>query len=179
MTWNDEDYQPAEGMYPCISIQQPFASFIKFGVKSIELRGWSTKYRGPILIHAGKAWYGQKNTNKASEQIGERNAGILACKFHMPGPDEILTDGSTFYPRGGLVAIAYLVRVAHFTAVSWETLRDAHRSNGPFDPREYGWLLENVSGIEPHVPYPGQQKIFHVPAEMIPADIMPAFTKTV
>ena len=48
MTWNAEDYQPAEGMYPCISIQQPFASFIKFGVKSIELRGWSTKYRGPM-----------------------------------------------------------------------------------------------------------------------------------
>jgi len=149
MTWNAEDYQgwkvedyhPAEGMYPCISIQQPFASFILFRAKTIELRSWATKYRGPILIHAGKAWYGQKNTTKLSEQIGERNAGALACKLHMPDPDEILTNGESFYPRGGIVGIATLVRVAHFTALSWETLRDAHRSTGPFDEHEFGALL--------------------------------------
>ncbi|MBP7632493.1 MAG: ASCH domain-containing protein [Acidimicrobiales bacterium] len=38
-----------------LTIRQPWASLIAAGVKTIETRSWSTKYRGPIAIHAGKA----------------------------------------------------------------------------------------------------------------------------
>lgn len=38
-----------------LTIRQPWASLIAEGVKTIETRSWSTKYRGPIAIHAGKA----------------------------------------------------------------------------------------------------------------------------
>lgn len=37
-----------------LSLWQPWASLIALGVKTIETRGWSTKYRGPLLIHAAK-----------------------------------------------------------------------------------------------------------------------------
>jgi hypothetical protein len=33
-----------------LSVQQPYASFIAQGLKTIEIRKWSTKYRGPIMI---------------------------------------------------------------------------------------------------------------------------------
>ena len=36
-----------------LTIQQPWASVITMGVKTIETRSWSTKYRGPLAIHAG------------------------------------------------------------------------------------------------------------------------------
>ena len=36
------------------TIKQPFASLILEGLKEYEFRTWKTKYRGPILIHAGK-----------------------------------------------------------------------------------------------------------------------------
>jgi hypothetical protein len=36
-----------------ICIHQPWAHFIVKGFKDIENRSWKTKYRGPILIHAG------------------------------------------------------------------------------------------------------------------------------
>lgn len=36
-----------------ISIRQPWAWLIVNGFKNIENRTWQTKYRGPILIHAG------------------------------------------------------------------------------------------------------------------------------
>lgn len=40
-----------------ISIRQPFASLIACGEKTIELRSWPTKYRGPILVISGaKPW---------------------------------------------------------------------------------------------------------------------------
>lgn len=38
-----------------LTIRQPWASLIAHGVKTIETRSWSTKYRGPLAIHAGKA----------------------------------------------------------------------------------------------------------------------------
>ena len=39
-----------------LTIRQPWASLIAAGVKTIETRSWSTKYRGPLAIHAGKQW---------------------------------------------------------------------------------------------------------------------------
>ena len=37
-----------------ITIKQPWATLIKEGYKEYEFRTWKTKYRGEILIHAGK-----------------------------------------------------------------------------------------------------------------------------
>lgn len=38
-----------------ITIKQPFATLIAEGLKKYEFRTWKTKYRGDILIHAGKS----------------------------------------------------------------------------------------------------------------------------
>lgn len=38
-----------------ITIKQPFATLIKEGYKEYEFRTWKTKYRGEVLIHAGKS----------------------------------------------------------------------------------------------------------------------------
>lgn len=43
-----------DAILKAISILQPRASLIACGAKKIETRGWSTSYRGPIAIHAGK-----------------------------------------------------------------------------------------------------------------------------
>ena len=37
-----------------ITIKQPWATLIAEGYKEYEFRTWRTKYRGDILIHAGK-----------------------------------------------------------------------------------------------------------------------------
>lgn len=37
-----------------LSVQQPWASLLAEQVKPIELRGWSTKFRGEVLIRASK-----------------------------------------------------------------------------------------------------------------------------
>ena len=37
-----------------ITIKQPYATLIAEGLKEYEFRTWKTKYRGEILIHAGK-----------------------------------------------------------------------------------------------------------------------------
>lgn len=39
-----------------LSVRRPWAQLIATGAKRIENRTWSTDYRGPILIHASKAF---------------------------------------------------------------------------------------------------------------------------
>ena len=40
-----------------ITIRQPYAELIARGVKRVENRTWSSKYRGPLAIHAGTAFF--------------------------------------------------------------------------------------------------------------------------
>jgi hypothetical protein len=39
-----------------LSIRQPWAWLIIAGHKDVENRTWSTRHRGPLLIHAGTNW---------------------------------------------------------------------------------------------------------------------------
>ena len=39
-----------------ISMTQPWATLVAIGVKSIDTRSWRTWYRGPLLIHAARAF---------------------------------------------------------------------------------------------------------------------------
>lgn len=50
-----------------ISIRQPWASLIVTGLKDVENRTWSTRYRGPILIHAS-----QRADSIASDEMERR-----------------------------------------------------------------------------------------------------------
>lgn len=38
-----------------LTLHQPWASLVALGVKTIETRSWSTKYRGQLVIHAGRS----------------------------------------------------------------------------------------------------------------------------
>jgi hypothetical protein len=38
----------------CLSVNQPWATLIMLGHKQYETRTWSTRYRGPLAIHASK-----------------------------------------------------------------------------------------------------------------------------
>ena len=39
----------------CLSVRQPWASMIARGEKTIEVRTWSTHYRGPLVICVSKS----------------------------------------------------------------------------------------------------------------------------
>lgn len=62
-----------------ITIKQPFASLIAEGIKEYEFRTWKTKYRGDILIHAGKGV--DKKAMKKFEQYNlEYPSGCIIAK---------------------------------------------------------------------------------------------------
>lgn len=40
--------------YAALSVKQPWANLIASGRKNLEIRSWSTSYRGPLLICSSK-----------------------------------------------------------------------------------------------------------------------------
>lgn len=68
-----------------IVVRQPYAELIALGIKTIELRTWSTAYRGPLAIVAGR-------------QLHRKRPRYWGSKG----------DGAQF-PRGRVVAVVALI----------------------------------------------------------------------
>lgn len=86
-----------------LSIRQPYAYLILAGIKRIENRGWTTKYRGPLLIHASLRWH-------------DRSVQSIEVRHGLHIPREL--------PLGGIVGIVDLIDVV-------EQSNDPH-FEGPF-----------------------------------------------
>lgn len=58
-------------------VQQPWASLIADGTKTLEVRSWSTSYRGPVAIVAGRRW---SNHDAAARWLDRRHepVGVVA-----------------------------------------------------------------------------------------------------
>ena len=159
-------------MMKAITIWQPWASLLATGAKRYETRGWATKYRGPIAIHAAA-----RNPIKIPHDDDLRKfaeqAGIA------PWAD---------LPRGAVIAMAELVNVWHIVyhpgtdvdtarhiPVGAESLttnkHDPHFNDffvpteaeiafGDWTPGRYAWELANVKLITP-VPVKGKQGLLN------------------
>ena len=126
-----------------ISVKQPWAALIVAGLKSIEIRTWPTRRRGPVLIHAGKV---------ADErpEVWERIAT----------PD--LRDAAAL--RGGIVGVANLIACKGYTsAKSFAADTDLHLNDpGWFaPPRLYGFVFLDIRALD-FYPLVGQTLFFRV-----------------
>lgn len=59
-----------------LSIKQPFASLICWGIKPVENRSQKTNIRGTVLIHAGAQWYDGAKNNSYSILTPEQKATL-------------------------------------------------------------------------------------------------------
>ena len=111
-----------------ITIKQPFATLIAEGYKEYEFRTWRTKYRGEILIHAGKGI--DKKAMKKYEYLNLK------------------------YPLGCIIAKATLtdcikiddnarVMLKAIKSPCYDWLKDYTDWNG------FGFKLENIQKIKP------------------------------
>ena len=126
-----------------LSVKQPWAALLVAGLKSVEVRTWSTRRRGRVLIHAGKV-------------IDARPAGWAL----ITTPE--LLDLARF--RGGVVGVADLADcVAYPTAEAFTADAERHR-NAPdwFRPEGlFGFVFQNARPIAYHA-CPGRTLFFAV-----------------
>jgi hypothetical protein len=124
----DQDELPPTGAapraIPVLTLHQPWASLIALGVKTIETRSWSTKYRGPLAIHAGKkVVYGPVGDHYAEVAFSDvRHVEDCDCESGEIAPSCVrgattrpcLTKGGQsplILPLGAVVATCTLVDV--------------------------------------------------------------------
>lgn len=130
-----------------LTICQPFAHLIARGVKRVENRTWSTSYRGPLAIHAGKsmAWTNQATVDRWVEW----------------------GDPMAF---GAVVGMAKLIDVLHIDKIksgdcedSYPWLHAHEHVSGP-----WCWVLGDVVRIAP-VKWKGAQGFWDLPDEIVGA----------
>lgn len=117
-----------------ISIRQPWAWLIVNGYKPVENREWPTKYRGPVLIHAG-----QTLARRHYEDLELDMA--VRLRIALPAYEDL--------PRGGVVGVA--------TIVDCVTEFDSPFFTGPF-----GFVLKDARPL-PFQPFKGKLGFFDVP----------------
>lgn len=112
-----------------ITIKEPFATLIAEGYKEYEFRTWKTKYRGEILIHAGKGF-----DKEAMKKFAFLNLN---------------------YSPGKIIAIVNLpncLKIDDEARKMLETKNDKYVYSSVINDKNwdgYGFKLENVTKIKP------------------------------
>jgi len=125
-----------------LTICQPYAELIARGEKRVENRSWPTRYRGQLLIHAGKSreWLSGDGSHPAD------NYGIPLPAMQF----------------GALIAIATLVdclwisriRAGLYDAL-YPWLRDHEHTEG-----DVCWVLTDVRRLSAPIPCRGAQGLW-------------------
>ena len=119
-----------------ITLWQPWASLIAYGIKTRETRSWRFPVRmlsERIAIHAAKRPY---------DLEGGFNLPLLL-------PAEAFDEHGTL-PRGAVVATARLAGFMPTTAVTADPY-------GDYTPGRWAWLLEDIERVDPPVAARGYQ----------------------
>ncbi len=128
-----------------LSIHQPWAWAILQAGKTVENRTWSTKYRGPLLVHASKsrASYDREKTLDWKTLYG----------VDLPPWEELVT--------GAVVGVVDVVDCVSPT--SSRAIRLNPWTEGPVC-----WVLANPRPLAQPVSFRGAQLLFEVADELIP-----------
>ena len=126
-----------------ISVKQPWAALLVAGVKTVEVRTWATRARGPVLIHAAKT------ADDRPEGWALVNAPELQALAAL---------------RGGIIGRADLASCVRYrTAEAFAAAAEAHRNAAEwFRPAGlFGFVFQNLRPIAYHA-CPGRTLIFTV-----------------
>ena len=153
-----------------ITLWQPWASLLACGAKKYETRGWETRYRGPIAIHAAKKGFAPY---ACELPIGFTDAAI---SVFWPGVFDLCTvvDSWDELPRGAIVATAELVccraiyknRYDGVTHILDDTdagicIEGNELLFGDWTPGRYAWEFANVKMLDEPIPAKGKQGLWN------------------
>lgn len=131
-----------------LTLYQPYATAIALGLKRFETRGWATKHRCMIAIHAATAMPTWAKEFAATEVALGRIPSRL--------------------PLGAVVCIADLVEVVP-SAVAFLDTDAIERLYGDFSAGRFAWRLDNIQVLVEPCFVKGRQGIWEWPA---PKDVL-------
>lgn len=134
-----------------ISLWEPWASAIYYGLKQNETRHWSVDFRGPLAICAAK-------TTLHRDFIFHP---LVAKYFQAKG----VYRRTQLFP-GKCVATAELVDCRPTENLD---LTAMERAFGNYEPGRFAWILHNIRPLAKPFDFKGKQGFFPVPDELIEA----------
>ena len=148
-----------------LTLHQPWASLVAWGVKRYETRPRPLSYRGPLAIHAAKAW------SPADEVVTVALLQELAKLGALSA--ETLRDVSGRAHRGCVVAVADLVSCERMVegdspvgplrdTIGVDSESEVERLCGDWRPGRYAYRLENVRRLDVPIPARGKQGLWRV-----------------
>jgi hypothetical protein len=129
-----------------LSMTQPWAQAIFLGYKHFETLSWSTKYRGPLLIHAAK--------------------GFPKHARDFAQTERALGRGLSRLPFGAIIGKVDLVEIWRVEDLEQlpGRLTGLERLYGDYSPGRYAWELANPVFFPPF-PHRGALGLFNVAVE--------------
>lgn len=144
-----------------LTLWQPWASAIPLGLKSIETRSWSTRYRGLLAIHA---------SSRVSHLPRRARTLFGNFKVERDGSGLLLRGGRLAWPYrmplGAVVAIVSLQDCVPVEAVR-NTISEVEHAFGDYSDRRYAWLFRNVLPIPDPIECNGRQGLWTLPQEVL------------
>lgn len=134
-----------------LAIKQPWAEAITDGIKDIENRSWQTAFRGPVLIHASKAFDEDEETAYYDLVI---RRGIKPLDKGSAGRLLRLVDRAA-ERCGGIVGVAEIVDCVSSSESAWFV-------------GEFGFVLANARAID-LIPCRGMLGFFDPPPDVVKA----------
>ena len=145
-----------------ISLWQPWAHLIAIGAKGYETRGWSTRYRGPMAIHAAKHW----TVRMAVQCYQEPFFAILTrAGIRFPARCDRYNPARLGLAFGAVIAVADLVDVKPTEDVV-PYLGPGEIAFGDFSHGRHAWQYENVIRLPEPIPCAGRRGLFTLPADV-------------
>jgi hypothetical protein len=167
-----------------LTLWQPWASLVAVGAKRVETRGWSTRHRGPLAIHAAASiprearWSMAPAAGFGGSPI--RDALVAAGYQITQDRRRVIHD----LPTGVVVATARLVDVVPTAELLWTDIgwpdsegwhqradrvtwaHDAQHPFGDFRTGRYAWLLDDLQPLDEPVPAKGRQGLWNWEGDM-------------
>lgn len=151
-----------------IGLDQPYATLIACGVKTMETRHFEPTRLG---LRAGEriAIHANKTTRMLPVCIREAadamKAAGLTFPYLPPGPikhwDPVQAARDGYLPLGALVATATLSMWGRTEQVRAD-VGAVERSVGDYSPGRWAWQLTDIERLESPVPWKGRQGAFEV-----------------
>lgn len=114
-----------------ISLTQPWATLLAYGVKEWETRQWRRSYEGLIAIHASNSFPHEARLFAATKRV----SGLLEAYAGVESPEQM--------PRGAIVGVGWMGQAVAAAKIA-SKLSALERSLGNYQPGRWAFPFSNA-----------------------------------